>query len=372
MTEHEHLGAALRAAHPELDAVRDAAGEEPIYLVGGAVRDLLLGRDRADVDLVVVGNAATLAGRLGAAPKEHERFATAKVELDGHEVDVATARTETYAQPGALPDVSPAGSIEDDLARRDFTINAIALPLLGDVRLIDPHGGRADLEAGVLRVLHDESFTDDPTRALRAARYAARFGFRLEAETGKLLRRTDLGTVSADRRRAELLRIAAEPEAARGFELLAEWGLVEPREDGVELAAKVAMVLGAPPWRDFAPREEAILAAVLGPAGAETELTSAHPQNPSLAVELASRHDPIELVLARALGAEWLDRWLTEWRLVKLEIDGEDLKAAGVPQGTAIGRGLNEALIRKLDGEVSGREQELKVALEAAKWADDG
>jgi tRNA nucleotidyltransferase (CCA-adding enzyme) len=370
MTEHEDLRAALRAAHPELDAVRAAAGEEPLFLVGGAVRDLLLGRERADVDLVVVGDAGALAGRLGAEPREHERFATAKVELDGHEVDIATARTETYPHPGALPEVAPAESIEDDLGRRDFTINAIALPLRGDPRPIDPHGGQADLEAGLLRVLHDGSFVDDPTRALRAARYAARFGFRLEAGTEKHLRRVDLDTVSADRRRAELVRLAAEPTAGRGFELLAEWSLIELREGGAELAAKVGELLATAPWRSFAPREEAVLAAALGPVGGEAELASAHPQNPSLAVELAARHDPVELVLARALGGEWLDRWLTEWRSVRLEIDGEDLKAAGVPQGHAIGRGLKEALIRKLDGEISGREAELQVALEAARWAD--
>jgi tRNA nucleotidyltransferase (CCA-adding enzyme) len=367
----DNLGEALRTSHPELDAVREAAGEEHVYLVGGAVRDLLLGRDRADVDLVVVGDAATLAARLGADPVEHERFATAKFELDGHEIDIATARTETYSEPGALPDVAPASEIEADLGRRDFTINAIALPLAGEAELIDPHGGRADLDAGLLRVLHPGSFADDPTRALRASRYAARFGFALEPETEALLRATNLETVSADRRRTELLRLAAEPEAARGFELLAEWGLVELREGGIELATRVSDLLAAPPWRDLAPRDEAVLAAAIGPAGAEEELAAAHPQNPSLAVELADRRDPVELVLARALDAEWLDRYLLEWRSVALEIDGEDLKAAGVPQGTAIGRGLKEALIRKLDGEISGREQELRVALEAARWADE-
>jgi tRNA nucleotidyltransferase (CCA-adding enzyme) len=363
----DDLAEVLRGAHPELDAVRAAAGDEPVYLVGGAVRDLLLGRERADVDLVVVGDAGALAARLGAEAKEHERFATAKVELDGHEIDIATARTETYSQPGALPEVAPAGSIEDDLGRRDFTINAIALPLRGDPRPIDPHGGRADLEAGLLRILHPASFVDDPTRALRAARYAARFGFRLEAETEKLLRQADLDTVSADRRQAELLRLAAEPEAARGFALLAEWGLVELREGGVGLARRVIELTKTPPWRDLASREEAVLAAAIGPAGAEGELATTHPQKPSLAVDLAARRDPVELVLARALGAEWLDRYLLEWRSVALEIDGEDLKAAGVPQGVAIGRGLKEALIRKLDGEISGREQELEVAVAAAR-----
>lgn len=365
----DNLAEALRSAHPELDAVRAAAGEDPVYLVGGAVRDLLLGRGRADVDLVVVGDAAALAARLGAETTEHERFATAKALLDGHEVDVATARTETYPHPGALPEVAPAGEIEADLARRDFTINAIALPLCGEPDPIDPHGGRADLAAGLLRVLHPRSFVDDPTRALRAARYAARFGFRLESETEALLRATDLETVSADRCRAELRRLAVEPEAPRGFELLAEWGLVETRPGGVELAARVAELLTSPPWQEVAPRDRAVLAAALGPPGEEEALVAAHPQRPSLAVELAGRRDPVELVLARALGAEWLDRYLLEWRSVRLEIDGEDLLAAGVPQGQAIGRGLDEALIRKLDGEIYTREQELEVALTAARWA---
>jgi tRNA nucleotidyltransferase (CCA-adding enzyme) len=366
----DNLGDALRRAHPELDAVRKAAGDARVFLVGGAVRDLLLGRGRADIDLVVIGDAAALAARLGAEPVEHERFGTAKARLDGHEVDIATARAERYERPGALPKVEPAAEIETDLARRDFTINAMALPLRGELGLIDPHDGRADLEAELLRVLHARSFEDDPTRALRAARYAARFGVELEPETARLLRAADLSTVSADRRRGELLRVAGEPEAARGFELLDEWGLVELRPGGVELARRVSELLAAPPWGDIgAPRDEAVLAAALGPPGGEGELAAAHPQRPSLAVELAGRHQPVELVLARALGAEWLDRYLFEWRSVALEIDGGDLIAAGVPQGTAIGRGLKEALIRKLDGEVSGREQELETALAAARWA---
>jgi tRNA nucleotidyltransferase (CCA-adding enzyme) len=364
----DDLAKALRGAHPELDAVRAAAGDEPVYLVGGAVRDLLLGRDRADIDLVVVGDAAALAARLGADPIEHERFATAKVVLDGHEIDIATARGESYPRPGALPEVEPADDIEGDLRRRDFTINAMALPLWGDLEPIDPYGGREDLAAGLLRVLHERSFEDDPTRALRAARYAARFGFELEPRTAELIGAADLDTVSADRRRAELLRLAAEPEAPRGFELLGEWGLVELREGGVALAARVAELLASSPWQGTAPRDRALLSAALGPPGGERELAAADPERPSLAVELAGRRDPVELLLARALGAEWLDRYLLEWRPVTLEIDGDDLRAAGVPQGTAIGRGLKEALIRKLDGEVSGREQELEVALAAARW----
>jgi tRNA nucleotidyltransferase (CCA-adding enzyme) len=365
----DNLAEALPRAYPELDAVRAAAGT-PVYLVGGAVRDLLLGRGRSDVDLTVVGDAGALAAALGAEPVEHERFATAKVQLDGHEVDIASARAETYPQPGTLPEVKLANDIETDLKRRDFTINAMAIPLRGDPELIDPHGGLADLEAGLLRVLHERSFVDDPTRALRAARYAARFGFEPEPETAALLRATDLSTVSTARREAELLRLAAEPGAPRGFELLAGWGLFELRPGGVELAARVGELLSTAPWQGLVPRRYPVLAAARGPAGREEVLAAERPGRPSEAVELALGSDPIELALARALGAAWLDSYLEEWRSVRLEIDGEDLIAAGVPQGPALGRGLAEALRRKLDGEISGREEELRVALALAREGD--
>ncbi len=362
----EDLAQALLGAYPELAGVR-AVAEEPVYVVGGAVRDLLLGRGRADLDLVVEGDAAALAARLGAEPISHERFATAKVALDGHEVDIAGARAESYPSPGALPEVSPAPGIEADLARRDFTVNAMAIPLRGEPRLIDPHGGRDDLQRRRLRVLHDRSFLDDPTRAIRAARYAARLGFELELDTASLLGAADLDAVSADRRQAELLRLAAEATAPRGFELLGEWGLVELREGGAELAARVGELLAAAPWDGSAPRDEAVLAAALGPIGAERELASERPRRPSQAVELADRRPPVELILARALGAEWLDEYVGEWRGVALEIDGEDLIAAGIPPGPALGRGLRAALRAKLDGEASGREQELATALAAAQ-----
>jgi tRNA nucleotidyltransferase (CCA-adding enzyme) len=366
----ETLTAALWSAHPELAAVRDAA-TEPVYVVGGAVRDLLAGLGRADLDVVVEGDAAALAARLGAEPREHERFATAKVEFDGHEVDIASARSESYPHPGSLPVVSPAATIEADLGRRDFSVNAMAIPLSGEPRLIDPHGGRADLEARLLRVLHRESFADDPTRAIRAARYASRLDLELEPETEALLRATDLDAVSADRRRAELLRLAGEATAPRGFALLREWGLLASRGGDDDLVARVADLAGAPPWAERlvpAERARALLAAALGPAGRERELAAARPQRPSQAVELARGHDPVELVLARALGAEWLDEYLEEWSAVTLVIDGADLIAAGVPQGPALGRGLAAALRAKLDGEISSRDQELATALAAARY----
>jgi tRNA nucleotidyltransferase (CCA-adding enzyme) len=382
----ENLAEAMRDSYPELEAVREAAAD-PAYLVGGAVRDLLLGRGRsANLDLVVEGDAGALADRLGAEALEHERFATATVRLDGLEVDVAAARTETYAHPGALPDISPGATIEADLGRRDFTVNAMAVAIdAGRAEggspasaLIDPTGGEADLGAGLLRVLHPGSFVDDPTRALRAARYASRLGFALEPGTEERLRATDLETVSDDRREAELLRLAAEPAAARGFELLAEWGLVVPRRDGIELAARVAELVTEPPWEGFVPPAPTVLRAALGADATggggtehELELAGAEPSRPSEAVALAQRHDPAELAIARAMGAEWLDRYLGEWRDVALEIDGADLIAAGVREGPALGRGLAAALRMKLDDELApGRAAELEAALAAARDSD--
>ncbi|MFL5897224.1 MAG: CCA tRNA nucleotidyltransferase [Solirubrobacterales bacterium] len=345
--------------------MREAA-QEPVYLVGGAVRDLLLGSPRADVDLVVEGDAVALAERLGGAAAEHERFGTAKVEIAGHEVDVASARTETYPEPGALPAVTPAESVEQDLGRRDFTINAMALPLQGEVRLIDPHGGRRDLEHRLLRVLHDRSFVDDPTRAIRAARYASRFDLDLESGTRELIGATDLTTVSADRRRAELERLAAEASACRGFELLAEWGVIDLRPNGMQLMEAVGELLERPHWAAEVPRERALVAAALGPPGAEEVLASMWVPKPGEGVELAERRDPVELILARAMGADWLDHYLNAWRRIELEIDGKDLLAAGIEQGPAIGRGLRAARHRKLEGEIRGREEELATALAAA------
>ncbi len=367
---NEAIAEALDRVHPELVPLRRDTGD-PVYLVGGAVRDLLLGRGRVDIDVVVVGDAAELAAELGGETLSHERFGTAKVTLDGHEMDIATARSESYPDPGVLPVVKPAARIEDDLRRRDFTINAMAIPLQGEPRLIDPFGGQDDLAAGRLRILHRGSFADDPTRAIRAARYAARFGFEPEPDTAELLRKADLDTVSEDRREAELLRLAGEADAARGFALLQEWSLLELRPNAAELLARTAALLESPPWRDLVPRERAILAAAVGAKGREEALAQADPASPSDGVELASRYEPIDLVLARALGADWLDLYLEQWRDVALEIDGEDLLGAGVKQGPALGRGLQEALRRKLDGEIGGREEELAAALEAAR-GDDG
>ena len=355
------------AALPGIERLRAAAADLPAYLVGGAVRDLLLGRDRADMDVAVEGEVAELARRLGGEVRRHERFATATVLVDGLEVDLAATRSETYPRPGALPEVRSA-SLAADLARRDFTVNAMAVPLAGHPELIDPHGGLEDLQRGQLRVLHPGSFVDDPTRAVRAARYAARYGFTLEPQTAELCRRTDLSTVSRDRRDGELRKLAAEPEAGRAFELLAEWGVLDLEPDAVALARAVGELAATEPWREVVPRADVVLAAALGcGVGEARELAAAEPAHPSEAVERARGRTGVELVLARALGAEWLERYVAEWRGVRLEIDGKDLIEQGVREGPAVGRGLAEALRAKLDGEVHGREDELRAALAAAR-----
>jgi tRNA nucleotidyltransferase (CCA-adding enzyme) len=368
---------------PGLDAVRAAAPDLPVYVVGGAVRDLLLGRARTDIDLAVEGDLRPLAEALGGELVEHERFATASVRLDSLQLDLARARAESYEQPGALPTVRPA-SIKEDLARRDFTVNAMAAPLRPEPALLDPHGGVGDLSAGVLRVLHPRSFVDDPTRGLRAARYAARFDFELEPETGRLLRDADLGTVSADRVEAELRKIAAEDAAPRALELIRGWGLLELPADAASLTERLRATAAQPPWASYAERRadrssaersliDAILAAAgYGPAsGPERKsaeaLARATPERPSHAVEAVRGSSPVELLLARALGAEWLDRYFEEWSGVGLAIDGSDLLANKVPEGPAIGRGLQAALSAKLDGEISGRDEELRIALAAAR-----
>jgi tRNA nucleotidyltransferase (CCA-adding enzyme) len=262
--------------------------------------------------------------------------------------------------------VEPAASIEADLGRRDFTINAMAVPLDGEGRLIDPQGGREDLERRLLRVLHERSFADDPTRAVRAARYASRFGFTLAPATDRLLRQADLSTVSAERRRAELERLAAEPTGRVGLGLLAGWGTIDLREGGVELMEAVDDLLRASHWDELVPREQALIAAALGPEGTEEVLASMWAPNPGEGVEVAERRDPVELIIARAMGASWLDQYLTIWRDVQLEIDGGDLIAKGIPQGPAVGKGLRAARLKKLEGEISGREEELATALAAA------
>ena len=375
MSDHPDLAEALAAAYPELAAIA-AAAPDPVYLVGGAVRDLLLGRGRGDIDLAVEGDPADLAAALGAETvAAHPRFGTLKIEWEGEEIDLATTRRESYPRPGALPRVEIGAPIRTDLARRDFTVNAMAVPLAEPHELLDPYDGQIDLKAGLLRVIHQRSFVDDPTRAIRAARYAARFGFELEEGTEALLRATDLATVTPERRAEELRRLAAEASGVEGLELLAEWGLVETRSGGLEWATAVDALLGADPWAGEVDRADALLlasgivqsstaASDADPAARAIDLASARPSRPSEGAASVRGIDSLVLVLARAKGATWLDDWLA-WRETTLEITGADLTAAGL-NGPAVGAALDAALRAKLDGEAPTRADELRVALATA------
>jgi tRNA nucleotidyltransferase (CCA-adding enzyme) len=352
---------------PTIDQLHQIAERVSAYLVGGVVRDLLLGRSVADLDVAIEGGPEALSDLPGFSSEREGLFLTGRLEQGDVKIDVAQTRAETYPRPGALPEVKPA-SITEDLARRDFTINAMAFPLTGEQELLDPHDGLDDLRAGQLRVLHERSFSDDPTRALRAARYAARFGFQLESETASLLRDADLSTVSEERIDNELQRIAAEKNPAAALHLIAEWGVMPSLDPAApDRVAEVTRLASTAPWSDWVERELAVMLAIVRPLPQIRELAAATPERPSEAVRLATPWDPAQLLVARALGAEWLDRYAEEWRHVRLGITGDDLLAEGIPEGPAIGRGLDAALSGKLDGEISGRDEELRIALAAAK-----
>jgi tRNA nucleotidyltransferase (CCA-adding enzyme) len=403
------------------------AAREDVELIGGAVRDLLLGREPRELDVVVDGAAEAFAeqiasifdGRLAAdgvrgGVQAHERFGTAVVRWDGGRIDVATRRAESYAFPGALPDVR-AGTPEQDLLRRDFTVNAIAVALGGERRgqlRAAPHA-LDDLDASLLRVLHDDSFVDDPTRLLRLGRYSRRLGFEPDEHTARLAAEAiaagALATVSHARIGAELRLALAEPDPVGALESLEELGVLSALHEAIALDAPLARAaLDALGTSDEAWPDVLLLASLLLPAhtydttdyetrlrvlldgfeipAAERERTvhSAilaprvverlqHAQTPSQIYETA-HSEPLEaLALAAALAeaqghvgaAGAARRWLNELRHVRLQIDGDDVIGGGVAAGPEIGRRLRHALSRKLDGELDeGREAELSAALE--------
>jgi tRNA nucleotidyltransferase (CCA-adding enzyme) len=336
----------------------------------------------------VAGDAHELARELGDVRAVHDQFGTTTIDVDGATVNVATARTERYPRPGALPQVTPA-ALEADLARRDFTVNAVAVDLGGGLHAVG--GALDDLAAGHLRVLHEDSFADDPTRLWRLARYAARLGFEPDAETERLARDAvgagALTTVTGPRIGAELLLAVAEPDPQRALEVAGDLGLlpdgIAPRGD-VEAAA--AALLGEDGDRGLLALAAAATEAeagrlrgwldelgiparerdtVLAAAGArELAEALAGAKRPSEIVAAVGRR-PVEAVaLAGGLGAAAPARaWLEDLRAVKLEITGADLIAAGVPEGPELGRRLQRAMAARLDGEARGREEELAVAL---------
>jgi tRNA nucleotidyltransferase (CCA-adding enzyme) len=372
----------------------------PIYLVGGAVRDLLLGAVPRELDLCVDGSASELAAALGGAERVHDRFGTVTLELDRVRYDIARTRTETYAEPGALPDVEPA-PIEDDLGRRDFTINAIALALNGPRagELLAVQHACDDLRERTLRVLHPRSFIDDPTRLFRLARYAARLGFAPSSETAVLAAEAIAGgavaTLSGTRVGNELRLLAREPDPLGALERVAELDLApaiapgfaaparelatralrllpqEGRSDLTVLALAFLDVDDLTRMRqfDFVAGDMAVIVSGREAPRLSDALRAA--KRPSAIARAAGRASIEEVAIAGALGADEQARdWLTRLRRVRLTIDGSDLRAAGVPEGPAIGAGLRAALDAKLDGEFDGDPDphagELARALEAA------
>jgi tRNA nucleotidyltransferase (CCA-adding enzyme) len=387
--------------------LRALVGLPPAYLVGGWVRDLLRGElpDRGP-DLVVEGDAPpvarALADRLGGEVREYERFRTAIVRIGDVEVDLVTSRKETYDEPGDLPRVE-AASLREDLARRDFAVNAMAIGLKGDDlgHLYDPHGGLSDLDAGLLRVLHDQSFRDDPTRLLRGVRFEARLGFSFDPATEVLAREAvaaeALGTVSSDRTGRELVKILEETEAPAAVRRLKDLQIhtalhpaLDPDPEQVASAALGAVTLGANRvtselaamvvenpqeldlWVAALPLEARDRDAVARAARVAPRLCTAlreREHTPSELRELLGSEPPEALALVLALGApaDPVLRWATSLSAVGLEIGGDDLLEAGVPEGPAIGRALEETLRRKLDGLVDGRAEELETALALAR-----
>ena len=389
---------ALPAAAPLLARL----GERPgIYLVGGAVRDLLRDHPPLDLDIVVEGDALALARDLGGEIRAHDRFGTSTVRLDGRSYDLATARRERYAHPGALPDVEPAG-IEEDLQRRDFTVNALAIALSGPEagRLITVPAALEDLDSGRMRVLHPASSSDDPTRLLRLARYGERLGFAAEPETAQLASSAIAGgaldTVSGPRIGTELRLIAGEADPVGALRAMAPWrldraihprfGLEDPRLALAALHLLAAggrrdrLVLAAAGARVPAHELETLLNVLGFTAGDREVVLAAASRGPALAAALQRARSASEIVaavgtapeeavaLAGALGPDAAAReWFESLRGVRLEITGADLLAAGIPSGPGIGRGLAGALAAKLDGTAPDRAAELQVALAIAE-----
>jgi tRNA nucleotidyltransferase (CCA-adding enzyme) len=384
---------------------------EGVYLVGGAVRDVLTGEPNFDVDIAVEGDGIALgqalARELGGRVVPHEKFGTAIVLYgNGGRVDVATARTEFYDHPGALPTVEQA-SIRQDLYRRDFTINAMAVSLKGADfgRLVDYFGGHRDLAGGVVRVLHNLSFIDDPTRIFRAVRYETRYGFRMDAHTFGLARacvEMDLvGELSSARVRDELQALLSEERVGDSVRRMAELGIdraihshLAADEEAVRLIEAVdslreAYAPEAPAWRlrlavlarrlsstevlDWAEglklrrRDAERIADAVAVAPRLRDLVGAT-KEPAALWQRVAPHDPdgalLALATSKGRARKRLERYFEELRDVTLEISGGDLAELGLGESPQVGAVLEELRRRKLNGELDGRAAEIEAAKE--------
>ena len=377
-----------------------ASRGQPLYVVGGRVRDLLLGLPDGDLDLVVEGDALSLAQGLAETHSgevvKHPRFGTAKYRSDDITIDLATARTEVYSKPGALPVVRP-GPMEADLARRDFTINAMALHLSPpDVgKLMDPFNGQDDLRKKLVRILRPASFIDDATRIMRAIRYEQRLGFHLEEETEKLLIRDTsyLETVGVDRLRHELELIfqedRPEPALARADQLSVlkevhpslvadEWLKdIYQKARSSKDRPSIGIYLGLLIYR-MDPDDAVDFVQSYRFTGEEIQIVKDLTELKTLQRSLKDAILTPSGIYARFRGIstdaletfgmacgstvvqERVHLYLTKLRKVKVALDGNQLKELGVAPGPDMGWLLKEILKARLDGVLTSREDEVE------------
>jgi tRNA nucleotidyltransferase (CCA-adding enzyme) len=387
------------------DISRQAAEQgQRVYLVGGVVRDLLLDYPNFDLDLVVEGDAVKLAQQVAETSQAnllaHRRFGTAKLRYENFTLDLATAREETYARPGALPAVTP-GTLKDDLIRRDFSINAMAISLTSNDygELIDPHQGRSDLEHRLIRILHPGSFRDDATRILRGVCYEQRLGFEFEAQTARLLKRDIpmLDTISGDRIRHELEHILEEERPELAIKRLGELGVLHrinsPLKSDGWMAEKFDMArrLKKPAQLSslyfcllvysFNEKEtEQFLARLNMPVKLSRAMRDTIRLKPNLSLldkpslkpseiyYLLQEYEPLA-IQANAIAAESstahppLQLFLTKLRYVRTSLDGEELKRLGISAGPEMGKVLQILHKARLDGEVRTKTDEKRLAL---------
>lgn len=378
----------------------------PLYLVGGFVRDALLGLPPDDFDLVVEGPAPQLVRALaqayGGETLVHPPFGTATwLTPPGEAIDFASARTETYARPAALPTVSTPASIEADLRRRDFTINTLTVRLDGEHfgELLDPLGGQADLTGGAIRALHSHSFVDDPTRLFRAVRYEQRLNFHLAPETLALIPGAwdSLAALTPDRVRHEFELIFREPRANAMLERLQNLDIlrhIHPAlrwEGDATERAEIIRTLPIAEWRLPTPPEpDALYLALLLAHAAPSESAEALARlnvnraaaeavqsalalpalgsRPSEAVAVLDNLSELAVITAYVLsGHPALSNYLSHWRLVRPTLTGDDLIARGLQPGPHFKTLLWQLRAARLDGDVTTDAEEFDLLEELAR-----
>lgn len=379
-----------------------------LYLVGGTVRDLLLEKNLSDVDLSAVGSShefvVALANAFDSQIVSESQFGTSKLRCGEIDIDLATARSESYIHPGALPKVSP-GSIYEDLSRRDFTINSMAISLETESwgELMDPFDGQKDLHHGLIRTLHQNSFIDDATRMLRAIRYAQRLGFQLAPKTEQLIRRDliYLDCIKGDRIRHEFQRIFLEPRASRILEMARAVDVLSAINPGLIISDRVLNKLHRISIEPETDRELFFLSIltystpsselpnIISRINMSSQWTNVARDTGEIKRTLdhfndvdilpSQIHDHlngyhIESVRGCALSSDnelvsrHLELYMSVLHHTRTILDGDDLIRIGVPEGPMIGKILKDLLVNRLDGKlISKSDEENFVSLSLSK-----